>query len=141
MAAYQIEVPVRFGDVDHAGIVYYPRFFFYFHECFEDFFASRGVPYATVLGERDVGFPTVHAEADYKAPLRFGDVIVMSLSVSRVGDKSATFVYECVRKRDGVLACVGTITCATVRMSDFTATPVPEWLREMFAEIARPDAR
>ena len=49
---FRTQVPVRFGDVDHAGIVYYPRFFIYFHEAFEDFFNENGFPYHVQLTER-----------------------------------------------------------------------------------------
>src|SRR5262249_60482134 len=49
---YRSRHPVRFGDVDHAGIVYYPQFFIYFHEAFEDFFNSNGLPYDQLLNQR-----------------------------------------------------------------------------------------
>ena len=34
--AFRTSIKVRFGDVDHAGIVYYPRFYIYFHEVYVD---------------------------------------------------------------------------------------------------------
>ena len=57
--AFRTQVPVRFGDVDHAGIVYYPKFFIYFHEAFEDFFDENGVAYHALLNQRHVGFITI----------------------------------------------------------------------------------
>ena len=38
--SYESRQPVRFSDIDRAGIVYYPRFFDYWHRAFEDFFAA-----------------------------------------------------------------------------------------------------
>ena len=64
--AYTTKVRVRFGDEDHAQIVYYPRFFNFFHVAFEDFFGDQGHPYQKVLDEDQVGFPTVHIE-DFEA--------------------------------------------------------------------------
>ena len=74
---------IRFADEDHARIVYYPRFFHFFHTAFEDFFESEGVPYRVCLDE-GVGWPAVHAEADYASPVRFGDDLEISVDVERV---------------------------------------------------------
>jgi 4-hydroxybenzoyl-CoA thioesterase len=134
--AYRTSIPVRFGDVDHAGIVYYPRYFIYFHEAFEDFFNDNGLPYQEVLDVRRVGFPTVHIETDYKAPLRYGDSIDLEVTVTRVGEKSATFHYDGYRHRDGVLVCVADITVACIEMGTFKPRPFPDFLRELFARIA-----
>ena len=92
-------MPVRFADVDHAGIVYYPRFFHYFHVAFEEMFIARlgggdVAAYQRVLDERKIGFPAVHAEADYKAPLRFGDLLEIELTVPHVGTKSTFKLLE-----------------------------------------------
>ena len=48
MPPFVFSTPVRFADVDHAGIVYYPRFFHYFHLAFEELFRSRMGPRAYV---------------------------------------------------------------------------------------------
>ena len=41
MPPFVFALPVRFADVDHAGIVYYPRFFHYFHVAFEELWRAR----------------------------------------------------------------------------------------------------
>lgn len=132
---FRTQVPVRFGDVDHAGIVYYPRFFIYFHEAFEDFFDENGHAYHELLNARRVGFPTVHIETDYKLPLRYGDALDIELSVPKLGDRSATFRYVGYRHRDGLHACTSEITCACVDMSTFKSTPIPDDLRALFARF------
>ena len=55
MPPFSHTFPVRFADVDHAGIVYYPRFFHYFHAAFEEFFRRRmgGRAYVDLLDRRD----------------------------------------------------------------------------------------
>src|SRR3954471_3635449 len=124
--------PVRFGDVDHAGIVYYPQFFIYFHEAFEDFFDHSGLAYDALLNQRRIGFPTVHIETDYKQPLRYGDSLDIELSVPKLGRRSATFRYDGFRHRDGLQACRAEITCACVDMKTFRALPIPDDLRALF---------
>ena len=67
---------IRFDQVDYARVVYYPRFFELSHQVFEAFFEQAvGVSYPKMLMDRKVGFPTVHAEADFKRPLKFGDEV------------------------------------------------------------------
>ena len=39
--AFRSQLKIRFGDIDRAGIVYYPRFMHYFHVALEEFFASE----------------------------------------------------------------------------------------------------
>ena len=134
--AFRTRVTVRFGDVDHAGIVFYPWFFVYFHEAFERFFTDAGIAYHQLIGERRIGFPTVHIETDYKQPLRYGDSLDIELSVPRIGRRSATFRYTCYRHRDGQHACTAEITCACVDMASFSATEIPADLRSLFERFA-----
>lgn len=134
--AFRTQIEVRFGDVDHAGIVYYPRFFIYFHEAFEDFFEDNGHRYPELLNRRRLGFPTVHIEADYKLPLRYGDALDVELSVPRVGGKSAVFRYVGYRHGDGQRACSAEITCACVGMDTFKAATIPDDLRALFLRFA-----
>ena len=39
--AFRSKLKIRFGDIDRAGIVYYPRFMHYFHVAKEEFFAAE----------------------------------------------------------------------------------------------------
>jgi 4-hydroxybenzoyl-CoA thioesterase len=133
--AFRTQVQVRFGDVDHAGIVYYPHFFIYFHEAFEDFFDHNGFAYHVQLNQRRIGFPTVHIETDFKLPLRYGDALDLEVSVPRIGKRSATFRYVGFRHRDGGKACQADITCACVDLDRFGATDIPDDLRALFARF------
>jgi len=138
-------MPVRFADVDHAGIVYYPVFFNYFHIAFEEFFRDRmGTrSYVRLLDEDHIGFPAVSCDCSYSSPLRFGDTIDIEMSLARVGTKSATFRYRVFRaadedRSDRVLCAEGTTKCAVVDLQAFRAVSIPENLRELFSAIADP---
>ena len=141
MTSFVFALPVRFADVDHAGIVYYPRFFHYFHLAFEELFRVRMGPRAYVeLLDRDrVGFPAVHAEADYRAPLRFGDTALVELTVRRLGASSITFGYQVRRAaedgRPALLCAVGQVVCAVVDLTAFKATPVPAAIAALLADL------
>lgn len=85
---------IRFDDVDGAGLVYYPRFFHFCHTALEDLFNLHGpVSYATFIGQRRRGFPTVHAQADFIRPARYGQVLDVAMAVEKMGRSSLTLGY------------------------------------------------
>lgn len=138
MSAFSAEVTVRFADVDHAQIVYYPRFFHYFHVAFEELFAQRyGAPYAQVLEDEHVGFPTVRTECDYRTPVRYGDVLRIEISTERIGGKSLVLRYRAFRKGASASepAAEARITTVCVDMRTFTGQPIPERFRDLFAGL------
>jgi 4-hydroxybenzoyl-CoA thioesterase len=128
--SFTFATPVRFSDVDHAGIVYFPRFFHMFHLTFEELWRTRIGPRAYVeLLDRDrIGFPAVHAACDFRAPLRFGDTAEIELTVTRLGARSITFHYRVyhVEQRDRTLCADGQVVCAVVDLARFVAVTVPE---------------
>jgi 4-hydroxybenzoyl-CoA thioesterase len=137
-APFSHRLRVAFDDVDHAGIVYYPRFFHYFHLAFEELLFTQLAAvggYSALLNERKLGLPAVHAEADYKAPLRFGDVCRIDVRATEVGAKSITLGYT-VHAPDGRVACEGKVTAACVDLTRFRAVPLPDDLRAIFAALA-----
>ena len=131
------EIKVRFADVDHAQIVYYPRFFHYFHVAFEELFRSRlgGRAYVDLLDHDRVGFPAVRAEAEYQAPLRFGDTAEIAVAVERMGRTSITFAYVIRRQEDGVQCATGKVVCAVVDLDKFKALPVPERIAALLSDL------
>lgn len=138
-ASFTAEIKVRFADVDHAQIVYYPRFFHYFHIAFEELFEREfGMTYPAVLDRDHVGFPSVHAEADYRAPVRFGDVLRIRVTCTRVGARSVTLRYSAARAADGALCAEGRITTACVDMRTFASQDVPAEYRAFFERFLEP---
>ena len=82
---FKHRIPVSFGDVDYARILYYPRLFHFCHAVMEAFFDGVGFNYAKLLVERKIGFPTVHTEADYRIPMPYGIVLEFDLTVRSLG--------------------------------------------------------
>ncbi|MCS6799060.1 MAG: acyl-CoA thioesterase [Myxococcota bacterium] len=138
--AFRASIKIRFGDEDHAGIVYYPRYFDFFHQAFEDLFESQGVPYRVCLDEDRIGWPAVHAEADFERPLRFGDVLDVDVSVERFGRSSVSFRYEGRRRADGERVVVGRTIVACVDLRTFRPMSVPTRYRDLFVAACGPAA-
>ncbi len=128
-------IPVRFGDVDPAGIAYYPRIINFLHVALEEFFAGRvGVPYASAI-EEGLLLPTARLEIDFIAPVRFGDALAVTLLIEHVGRTSVRMRYEghVKRCRDGHWqdqpAFIARSVVVAVMGSQLQPTPIPDWLR------------
>jgi 4-hydroxybenzoyl-CoA thioesterase len=127
---YRTELKVRFADIDHAGIVYYPRFVHYFHVAMEEFFSEAlGVDYSRVLDDQRFGLPTVRLETDFRRPLRYGDRIVIEVAVEKIGVTSIGWRYTVFKRGEGDPVALGRIVTAGLDLDHFVKREVPEWLR------------
>lgn len=130
--AYVQRVKVRFNDVDFARIVYYPRLFGYCHSVFEDFFAAEaGMTYAEVLQKRRIGFPVVSAKADFKSPLRFGDVCRISMEIIHLGQRSLASRYRLYLGETDRLCAEIEVTAAVVKLDELTPIELPDDFRAL----------
>jgi 4-hydroxybenzoyl-CoA thioesterase len=127
------EFTVNFGAVDRAGIVYYPRFFDFFHRTFEEWFdRCLGVPYSVLINDENVGFPTVRVETDFTRPLPFGERMRVDLELKEIGRRSLTVGYTVTRLSDGETAARATITKVAVDQERFVSIDIPRAWRERF---------
>ncbi len=119
-------MPIRWGDVDEAKIVYYPRFLHLCHVAMEETFAKVVKrPYPNVLHDDLLGFPAVRIECEFPARVEFGDVLRMHVRVARLGRTSITFAFDGRRARDGVSGLHALITTVCVDMRTFRPVPIP----------------
>jgi len=126
MAAYETVIPVRFGHVDYAGIMYYPRFFDNFHAVFEDMFGARlGVPYMSLLKERRIGFPMVKIETEFRKPFRFGEPMRLRISCTRVGKSSIDFLYRAHNGPAAEPSAEARATVVTVNLDTLKPVEIP----------------
>lgn len=136
MGVHVHRIEVRFGDCDPAGIVYFPRFFGFFHDAMETWFADKlGLAYASVVAGRRLGFPAVHTEADFRSPCALGDRIAVELRVASVGRSSIGLGYT-VRGEGGDVRLTGATTCVVMDLDptsrDFRkAVAIPTDLRRV----------
>ena len=114
---HKLAVDVRFGDCDPAGIVYFPRFFDFFHQAMETWFPEHlGFRYDEFVRDRKLGFPAVHSEADFKRPCKFGDAIEIHQRVTKLGRTSICFAYE-VHGPEGLRA-TGRSVCVVMNLDE-----------------------
>ena len=132
---FSTRITVRFGDVDPAGLVYYPVLFHYCHVAMEEFFAARcATAYSRLMSVERIGFPTVNAQAEFFVPLVYGDEVDVEVFVSRTGGSSATFEYRLRRAVDGVLCVRATLVQVSMNLDERRAVPLPEHYRQCFQQ-------
>jgi 4-hydroxybenzoyl-CoA thioesterase len=133
---FKTSILVRFGDLDAAGIAYYPNLVNFLHEAFEDFFRGHvGRPYPEVYAE-GIGFPTVKVEMEFVSPVRYGDHVDVGLMVERIGRSSVQIRYEGSVQGRPVFHARN--IAVVVDMKTFRPVPLPDWLRERFAAAMAP---
>ena len=134
MKTFDVQLKVRFGDVDPAGIVYYPKIFDYIHEAFEELWDVHvGARYDQLLLERRIGFPLVHSEVEFHHPLHFGDRPLVRRSCRRLGRTSIGLRY---RFHVGDKLCLeAKMTVVCVSLEALTPLPVPEQYRAKFEAL------
>ena len=131
----------RFGDIDDAGIAYYPKLLHYFHCAFEDWWSDAlGRPYPQLLHEDKLGLPAVKLDAEFFAPVRYGDEPWVHLGVLRIGTSSVEFAFWMTRGDDPKPLCRARIVTASVDMVSLQKRVLPEPWRTRFAEFALAEA-
>jgi 4-hydroxybenzoyl-CoA thioesterase len=119
---------VRFADVDAAGWLYYPRFFEYCHNAFEDWVNTKGpVNYPQAIDVERWGFPAVKCVGEYLSPLKHGDTARISLKPIKVGRSSLVTAFE-IHNGD-MPSFKGEITTVCVDLEKGKSMPIPEGMR------------
>jgi YbgC/YbaW family acyl-CoA thioester hydrolase len=115
---------IRFAHVDSAGIAFFSRVYEICHEAFEILLETAGMPLGFLINEEGWGMPVVRSEADYAAPMRLGEEVLITVTVERLGNSSVTFAYS-VDGTDGVHRVRVRMTHAFLDTATFRARPVP----------------
>ena len=129
---YKIVRQVEFSDTDMAGIMHFSNFFRYMESAEHAFFRSLGFSVVTRQVDPPVGWPRVHAECDYKQPLRFEDEVEIHMLVSEKKSKSFGYVFRFTKLNEQPAREVarGTLAVACVKRDHatgkLTGVPIPK---------------
>ncbi|MBK8977868.1 MAG: acyl-CoA thioesterase [Planctomycetes bacterium] len=129
---FQVRYRLRFGDVDEAGIAYYPQLLHLCHCAMEDWWADGlGKSYAAVMHEERYGLPAAHLDVDFVAPVRYGDEPLVHVGVLELGRTSVRLAIWMTRD-DGTLLCRARIRTVGVDMDTLRPVPIPAHWRSAF---------
>jgi acyl-CoA thioesterase FadM len=92
-ASHATTIPVRWGDVDLAGIAFYPRFYEWYDLGCEALFASLGLAWPEAFPKYGIiGVPILESGSTFSSPVRYGDALTIRSAVAWV--KTTTFRME-----------------------------------------------
>jgi 4-hydroxybenzoyl-CoA thioesterase len=89
-----LEYPVSFGDCDPAGIVFYPRTYAWFDRAFHDWLRGFGGHGEICKSLGAIGIGLMEAKAQFRNPMRDGDVLRITLFIEEWGRKTLRLGYE-----------------------------------------------
>jgi 4-hydroxybenzoyl-CoA thioesterase len=98
----------------------------------ENFFSDIEGGYAGLIQVRKIGFPTVRLEADFKIPLRYGEMLRVETSCSHLGKTSATFVHEMRSTASGEICAIVKHVVVTVTLGVLKPCAMPDDVRARF---------
>jgi YbgC/YbaW family acyl-CoA thioester hydrolase len=108
-AVFRTSRRVEFADTDMAGIAHFSNFFRWMESAEVAFLRSRGVSVVLPWEGEHLSFPRVAASCDYLKPVRFDDLLEVSVAIERLGTKSITYAFEF--SKEGEAVARGQITC------------------------------
>ena len=89
---YQATRRVEFCETDMAGIVHFSNFYKWMEQAEHDFFRTLGLSIVRHLPDGStIGWPRVSAQCRFDSPARYEDLLVVTLTVQRMGVKSVTY--------------------------------------------------
>ena len=139
---FKLTRQVEFSETDTAGIMHFSNFFRYMEAAEHAFFRSLGT--SIHAPGNDLGWPRVHVECEFKHPLRFEDVVEISLFVREKTKKSLvySFVFRKLNEQPAREVARGTVAVACVKRNHssgkMTGIAIPKALADKI-EVAPED--
>jgi 4-hydroxybenzoyl-CoA thioesterase len=107
------DIEIQWGDCDPAGIVFFPNYFAWFDRATWQMFARAGLAIDGLLRDKRCdALPLTHAEADFFAPCRPGDVLHLTSRVDTIESRRIHIAHEA--RRGDVVVLKGRETRAWV---------------------------
>ncbi|MFN7965434.1 MAG: thioesterase family protein [Acidobacteriota bacterium] len=126
---------VRLQEVDAAGVVFFGHYLALFNDALLDWMDRIGLSAHTLIEQRGILAPVKHAEADYLAPARFGDRLMIELVCAAVESTQFTVGYRVSRRSDLAVLAVGQTAHVFVEATSFQRVDAPPELRAALQEL------
>lgn len=90
---------ITWGECDAAGIVYYPRYFYFMDVAFQVLMRKAGFSHHRLMNEFKVSVPIVDTAAKFISPASFEDKLIVETDIAHWGTKSFRVNYRGSRER------------------------------------------
>ena len=127
------EYRVPYADTDQMGVVYYGNYMALFERARNELMRACGYTYKQCETE---GFmlPVIHAEADYKSPAKYDDLLEISAWVQLQKGVRIEIACEVRRKGEDAVLAKGYTRHVFVSTKDFRPCPPPQRFLDSLVE-------
>jgi 1,4-dihydroxy-2-naphthoyl-CoA hydrolase len=130
---YKNQTVVRLHHTDAAGIIYFTSIFVLAHECYESFL-EQGSSIRAILDDGEYLIPIVHAEADYKKPLKVSDKVSIEMSLSKMSKSSFELSYTFFNESTEIAATAKTVHVVIGRSTQ-RGVEIPQFLKTTLSSL------
>lgn len=122
-------MPVRvyYEDTDAGGVVYYANYLKFMERARTEWLRTLGFEQDALSREDGVIFAVRAMRVDFLRPGRFNDVLQATVSISRAGGASLTFLQEI--QRDSTTLCQAEVKVACLDVESFAPRSIPERIK------------
>ena len=127
------EYRVPYADTDQMGVVYYGNYMALFERARNELMRACGYTYKQCEAE-GVMLPVMHAEADYKSPAKYDDLLEISAWVQLQKGVRIEIACEVRRKGEEAVLAKGYTRHVFVSTEDFRPCPPPQRFLDSLVE-------
>ncbi len=143
MTPYAREFPIRFNDIDAAGIVYFPRLLHFCHCALEDFVTDRSARSYRRYVQDGLVFPVVRAEASFFRRVHYLDRLQVDVTCEEIRLHAFRMRYQLsvtAGEGGGVPQASARVVIAqaVTTREDFAKREVPPDLRSALESVLLP---
>jgi YbgC/YbaW family acyl-CoA thioester hydrolase len=124
---FKTEAVIRFHDADAGGVIFFANLLKHAHDAYEELLKNLNLQ-RNYFFDDDYLLPIIHAEADYKKPVKAGDRLIVVVTASDIRKNSFELSYDFLDEDNQLMAFAKTVHTAVDKKS-FTKTSLPEELR------------
>ncbi|HET7674033.1 MAG TPA: tol-pal system-associated acyl-CoA thioesterase [Gammaproteobacteria bacterium] len=128
---FTLPVRVYYEDTDAGGVVYYANYFKFMERARTEWLRKLGFDQRQLTAERGLIFVVAEAQAQYRRPARFNDLLSIGVIVEEISGARMRFRQD-IRRDDGELLCAGRIGAACLDVESFRPRPIPS---DMLVEL------
>lgn len=130
---------VEFADTDMAGIMHFARFGIFMETAEHELLEAIGAPIHQRFDGREIGWPRIKMELEFKRPARFRDMIDIGVRVLRKGRSSMTYGFLFSRNGEELARGeVKTACCVIGQGGRLEPIPIPDFIDKAVEEAPGP---
>lgn len=124
---------VEFSETDLAGVVHFSNFYRWMEAAEHAFLQYLGIE----LLAANLGWPRVHAQADFKKPITFHQVVRVKVNIQKVSHRSVTYQFEFLIDESEQVHATGEMTSACVDLQSMKSVEIPVDIRGKLSQAAQ----